>query len=203
MLIIGASFLAALVVVATRLIWFKISKLERTRRLSGLELRPNCLLTRHPIAFLTTSPTITRFFDDWHDVPLFLREHGYEVLVIDVPASTQAKNVVIEALDLMREKCHVIASQSHEATLAALAKHKHPMAVSLTLVTESARHPSSARNGSMKTAARLTVNDLKPLDVAIERFQIEALPSKKIFAFEERILDLAISLAERDAMMSD
>jgi pimeloyl-ACP methyl ester carboxylesterase len=42
-------------------------------------LRPNCLLTRHPVLFVHGIKNIFIFFDYWNGITLYLRNHGYDI----------------------------------------------------------------------------------------------------------------------------
>jgi hypothetical protein len=209
----------------------------RSRRLSGLELRPNCLLTRYPIAFISGPRTLFRLFDHWNDVPAYLREHGYEVMVIEPGKQASGPDAILSAIATLQSKCHLIADSSQEDLLTGLARSKSRQIASLTLVRNpSRRHSEQKRRPAGATA---TVEDLKPLDAAIEVFDIGAetkasaldkllvailirahnlvlwnrppvdpcetadLNTGAAWELEEKFLDLAVLLAERDAQWSD
>lgn len=203
---IGFSFLAALAIVGAAFVFHFRIRSHRLARLSGLELKPNCLLTRYPIAFVANPKSLFKFFDRLSDdVPAYLREHGYEVLVLEIPGrATDPARALIAALDSMSTRCHLIADSMHGSTFEMIANHKHPMVASLTLVSEPAqtRQPRLGRENH-----RPRLEDFKPLACAVETFEIAAASTThdgtKQFWFESRFLDLAISLAERDAMLSD
>jgi hypothetical protein len=179
-------------------------KSARQRRLKELELRPNCLLTRYPIAFLSRSRSLFRVFDLWRDIPYFLREHGYEILLVEPKEG-------IEFLNQLTEKTHLIADRSMESLIEQIADIKHERVASLTLVLKAAK--------ANQTKTRLSIHDLKPRASAIEIFElgtgtsapipVSASASTSTFVsmkngmIEMKFLDLAISLAERDAMSSD
>lgn len=57
----------------------------RAQRLKQLELRPNCLLTRAPLVFVTGRRSLLYFLNYWNEIPEFLREHGYQVQVCSLP----------------------------------------------------------------------------------------------------------------------
>lgn len=199
---------------------------QRRQRLNELELRPNCLLTRHPIAFIAGRRSVFRLFDHWNEVPLYLREHGYDVLTIEPnPRSVSAS--ALKALDELPGPCHIIADSSLSSDLETIARSRHANAASLTRVCNPRRRPRTRRRA-------LAIDDLKPLESAIEEFEIPsarpagfservnlallwahnhlivgsrravdpietaAVESRRPFALEERFLDLAVQLAERD-----
>lgn len=219
--------LSILVLVAAVVFQVRRTTLRR-KRMSDLELRPNCLLTRHPIAFISGRRSVFRLFDHWNEVPLFLREHGYEVLTIEPnPRSISAS--ALKALDELPGPCHIIADSSLNPELETIARSRHANAASLTRVFNPRRRPKADRRRG------LAIDDLKPLESAIEEFEIPVKPrpagfgervnlallwahnhlivgsrravdpietaaiqSRRPFALEERFLDLAVQLAERD-----
>ena len=201
-------------------------KKTRRRRLEGLELRPNCLLTRYPIAFVSGRRSVFRLFDHWNEVPSYLREHGYEVLLLE-PAAKDGAQSLLAALDDLGGKCHIIADSSSRDALERMASIDHPNVVSLTLIC----NPTKTTQ-----PARLAPSDLRPLKKAVEIFELRPpalasgvadwlalrllrahnvlvlgrgqmvdaletaeLSSREHWAIEGRFLELAISLAERDA----
>lgn len=208
----------------------------RKRHLSALELRPNCLLTRHPIVFVASPRSVFRLFSPWNNIPAFLREHGYEVLVLEPPSKADCASAILRTFERLDGKHHLIGDSSLEPVFMSLAQERHPKIATLTLAknrrTETRRHP--ARPPSPE--------DLKPLPSTIETLDIEPrhlegrprdwvnfaslalLSFHNAFSFgrrrkidaletghvltkswdiESRFLDLAISLAERDAQWCD
>jgi hypothetical protein len=209
----------------------------RRRRLKGLELRPNCLLTRYPIAFISGPRTLFRLFDHWNDVPVYLREHGYEVMVIEPGKNSRGPDAIMSAIETLPTKCHLIADSSQEDLLTALARSKNQHIASLTMVKNPARRRASPQRPP--AGATASVEDLKPLDAAIEIFEVgdtlRASATERLLTgilirahnlvlwnrwpvdpcetadintgttweLEEKFLDLAVLLAERDAQWSD
>jgi hypothetical protein len=238
---LSAAFFAASFIVASLMV--QLAKKQRRKlRLRGLELTPNCLLTRYPIAFLSGPRTLFRFLDHWNDVPLYLREHGYEVLIIEPSGRTPKERVEATAKALRENggRCHLIADASLEADMELIAELGIPTLSSLTVV----KNPERKVTG-LKSASQISIADLKPRRSAIEVFEIgspldfefdRARPSllelslrlllkchnlalrgrsaavdaietaelglfhssKQRFKNEERFLNLAVSLAERD-----
>jgi hypothetical protein len=217
---------------------FQISQRRlRAVRFRALTLKPNVLLTRYPITFLSGPRTVFRFFDHWNDIPLFLREHGYEVYVIEPTGRTPEERLksVCSALESMPTQCHLVADGSLEQDMQKLANLRLSKVSSFTVVKSSHRERSSSR------PTELSINDLKPLAKAVEFFEVPPvtdvvsttsgrfklillgahnflikrrtffvhpfetaeIPMAANFKSEERFLDLAISLAERDLIGSD
>ena len=222
------SLLASVIFVVSAMLFQIQRRKERRRRLDGLELRPNCLLTRHPIVFLAGRRSLFRPFEHWNEIPAYLREHGYDVWVLE-PASHSRVEALIEALDSLSGKCHLIADSSSHRELEELSRAQHAKIVSLTCV----RNPSRA---ALKRNSSPSVDDLRPLRSAIEFFDLESsfptlrgwkdklalacleihnriflergrrvdpfetgeVETQNAFAIESSYLDLAVQLAERD-----
>ena len=198
----------------------------RARRFQCLEIKQNCLLTRYPIVFLSGPRTVFRLFDHWNSVPIYLREHGYEVYVIEPQGKKRAERTssVLSAIESLG-RCHLIADGSLEADLEEIASLRPLGLASSTVVKTPDRLRAAAR------PAVLSPRDLRPS--LVENFTIQgssvdgwAAKSKLIllmahnfliqrrssfvhpfetaeispssFVSEARFLDLAISLAERD-----
>ena len=57
----------------------------------NFQLKPNCLLTRHPITFyqLPRSLRVPGTLWPWNGLPRYLRSHGYDIRVISKPAAIE------------------------------------------------------------------------------------------------------------------
>lgn len=218
------ALVAALLLLTATLVFQIGERRARARRFNQLVLKPNCLLTRYPIAFLAGPRTIFRLFNHWNDVPLFLREHGYEVYVIE-PSGRTSQERAASIKNSLTERCHIVADGSLERDLAGLADCAQ--AISLTLVRTSHRD---------RYSGAITAGDLRPKPYQV--FEAAPLPGSGTramvklillsahnfivrsrtqfvhpfetaelgldgFKSEQRFLDLAISLAERDVVGSD
>jgi len=86
----------------------------RVTLLNNLELRPNCLISRHPLVFVSGRSSLFRLFDHWNLIPGFLREHGYEILILEpmplVGYLLDSAASLIAALDDLPEQSHLIAT---------------------------------------------------------------------------------------------
>lgn len=51
----------------------------------NLALRPNCLMTKSPLVFIPGPKKFLFYKKSFGDLPRFLHEHGYEVLLLDLP----------------------------------------------------------------------------------------------------------------------
>ena len=176
---------------------------SRTRRFRELELKPNCLLTRYPLVFITKQKSLFDglsiwrglFRDDWNDIPKYLREHGYEVLIL-TPNPADPFGSIVETLSAYESKYHLIASEREQALVERLADFSHPKVVSYTLARFDGRGLSNQK-------AKISIADLRPLNVAVEVIEISRRSTGHIWELEEHFLDHAISLAERDAGWCD
>jgi hypothetical protein len=234
---LALAFIAAVTLLGLIVLFQIERKKTRRRRLDGLELRPNCLLTRYPIAFVSGRKSVFRFFDHWNEIPSYLREHGYEVLLLEPNAKSETQSL-LAALDDLGGKCHIVADSSSRAVLERMAVAKHANVISLTLVSNQAFSAPALEfgNADARRARKLAPEDLRPLPSAVEIFEIQTTPletglteqmallllkahnflvlgrgrfidaleiaevtSRAPWALEGRFLELAISLAERDA----
>lgn len=170
MLFFFASIILGLLVIAASLLFQVLQRRKRALRFRGLELKPNCLLTRYPMAFISGPRTLFRLFDHWNDIPLYLREHGYEVFVIEPSGRLQAERAesVRAAVSQLSSHCHLIADGSLESELKQIAQMRLPHVSSLTVVK--ARHRE--RFADLRSPA-LSVNDLRPVAMAVEVFEID------------------------------
>lgn len=62
-----------------------LTNLYREHRKFSFELKPNCLLTRKPVVFLTGPRSVFYFRKYWNGYPEVLAEHGYEVFTLPLP----------------------------------------------------------------------------------------------------------------------
>ncbi|WP_413287908.1 hypothetical protein [Bdellovibrio sp. HCB337] len=62
-----------------------ITNLYREHRQYRFQLKPNCLLTRNPIVFITGPRSIFYFRKYWNAYPEVLAEHGYNVFTLHLP----------------------------------------------------------------------------------------------------------------------
>jgi hypothetical protein len=201
-----ASFLLAVVVIASLLGYRAYRRHLRRVRFSLLELRPNCLLTRYPILFLASKPTLLQPFEQWDDIPLFLREHGYDVVVVENFESTWTSDGIRSTLEKFDQKFHLIASETCRNAIEELAMAPLSACQTMTVV---ATRPAKLEDRSVQPS-KWRAEDLKPRKSLIETFDVSPVRLKRLillnpssWKLEERFLELAISLAERDAQWSD
>lgn len=73
-----------------------LTNLAREFRPYSIELKPNCLLTRHPVVFLTGPRSIFYFRKYWNSFPVLLAEHGYEVFTLHLPWQGPARKLKMQ-----------------------------------------------------------------------------------------------------------
>lgn len=74
------------VLVPTLIFAFAVfTNIYREHRHYKITLKPNCLLTRHPVVFLTGLRSLFYFRKYWNAYPEILAEHGYEVFTLHLP----------------------------------------------------------------------------------------------------------------------
>ena len=154
----------------------------RRARLQDVELRPNCLLTRHPIIFVGSRRSLFRIFEPWNEIPGFLREHGYEVFVLEprfTKFSQGSKSVTAQiraALDALAQgdtgplsKFHLIAESSIEDEWIKLAAECDSRVATLTLAVRQATRVPQTEFFQDRTKA------LKPLASSIVELPLDQL----------------------------
>lgn len=211
---LGSSFSIGLLVGVQFLI-----EMIRTRRTRDLELKPNCLLTRYPLVFLTGRRSIFYFRNYWNQIPNFLAEHGYEVEILELPwKNGSARLNAAEAMLARRDRpCHLIADSSQLKELEAIWSLHLPTVMSATVAFQP-RKTSIVRTEDLKPAfsgvQSLALPETKQLSVkglflsmhnvlsnrtGILGAEVGANSPAETFLIERKYLEHAISLAERDA----
>lgn len=113
-----------------------LTNLYRERRRYEVRLKPNCLLTRHPIVFVTGPRSLFYFRKYWNAYPEVLAEHGYEVFTLHLPWSGEQRRLRMkEFLDQSNKnlkKHHFICDEVTYQELLPLFKPR-PQLGSLTL----------------------------------------------------------------------
>lgn len=98
-----------------------ITNVYRQRRSYKIQLKPNCLLTRHPIVFVTGPRSIFYFKKYWNAYPEILTEHGYEVFTLHLPWSGSQRGAVLQKFireqEILKKKYHFICDEITSAEL--------------------------------------------------------------------------------------
>ena len=173
-------------------IWVQMQlRRERKNRLDQMELIPNCLLTRHPILFVASSRSLFRLFEPWNQIPVFLREHGYEVFVFEPnyrrlfqrrkPVAEQIKDSLAvlahSSSNIAFKKFHVIADSSSRAVIGKVAMELNPNIASLTVAVADTKQIA---------VFKIQPASLKPLAIPITELSIgESSASRGDFRFSK------------------
>lgn len=146
----------------------------RARRLIDLELRPNCLLTRSPIVFVTGRRSLLYFLNYWNEIPGFLREHGYQVEVCALPwrGFNSRYSALSNFIETSPRPVHLIADSSSKAEVEKLLLTKR------------------SRVSSAEFAEEITGEKTLPRALGLR--------SDNNWSIETRYLDHAIALAENE-----
>lgn len=92
-----------------------LSNLYREHRHYKITLKPNCLLTRHPVVFVTGLRSLFYFRKYWNAYPEILAEHGYEVFTLHLPwRGPERRQKMREFLNQQRElgqKYHFVCDE--------------------------------------------------------------------------------------------
>ena len=161
--------------ILTLLVAFRwLSVRQRNKRLVDLELRPNCLLTRSPIVFITGRRSLLYFLNYWNEIPGFLREHGYDVRVCTLPwrGTVTRYQSLSQYLETVTRPVHLIADSTSRTEVEKLLLTKRARIVSFNFAEE--------------------ITGKTHLQQAI------GLKSDRSWTIESKYLDHAIQLAESE-----
>ena len=199
-LLIALTISALLICLADRL---------RGQFTSGFEPLPNCLLTRHPIVFITGHRSLFYFRNYWNQVPRYLYEHGYDVTVWELPwRSTEARQQAVRAR-LSTTPVHIIGDSSSYQLLDWLASGNRSGIASVTLVCGKKLAKPLPQGVEVFTTTPATLSwpiYLQRLSLLLHNLFIA--PRSGVHHQEvgsanlKQFLNLCISLAENDARCS-
>jgi hypothetical protein len=130
------SFILCLLVFFVGLAVFS-NRFRRTHLLE-FELKPNCLLTRWPVVFVTGSRSLFYFSRYWNLYPVFLAEHGYEVFTIHLPWKSQDERRarLRGVLNDKDKKFHLVMDANTALELKEILQN-HPAVMSVTTLRDS------------------------------------------------------------------
>lgn len=91
--------------------------IHRHRQKKIWSLRPNCLMTRYPLVFLTGRRSLFYFLSYWNDIPDYLAQHGFQVQILSLNwNNTRIRTFQIEtyldAKSKARERFHLFVDAS-------------------------------------------------------------------------------------------
>jgi hypothetical protein len=193
-----------------------LTNLRRAHHTPHFDLKPNVLLTRYPLVFVSGHRSLFYFLGYWDQIPPLLAAHGFEVFNLTLP--WQGRTRRIERLRNFLEKksndglsMHLFIDSSTKEELEYLLKEKdRPCLVSVTLLQNGHEVAKSSLN-----ALHRPIEDLA-LPSASQRSwvwtfhrwlhpQLWKLSSKnsgflRSEALEKMLLERSQFLAERDLL---
>lgn len=127
------------------------TNLYREHRRFDFTLKPNCLLTRKPVVFLTGPRSLFYFRKYWNGYPEVLAEHGYEVFTLPLPWRGEERlrrmQEYLEVQTKLGRKYHFICDRYTAEELKKLFDGSQPVA-SLTVIEGAHNVVSSHTRGS-------------------------------------------------------
>jgi hypothetical protein len=181
----SVALLCVIVTVATQVIFRK----RRLRRFHEMELLPNILLTRHPILFIGRQRSLFRLSGDFLELPIFLREHGYQVEEVEIKSGWHSHREIEKSIIFLLDapKTHVFLPYAFRETAIKLAFDGHPGLASLTVI------------GGRRESLKVERIHLRPPRVPLHlRADLAPKIAKSDFRIENSALDHVVSLAESD-----
>lgn len=171
-------------------VWQRWLSKRRLRRFQNLSLVPNVLLTRHPIVFVSRARSLFGLGGDFFELPVFLREHGYQVEEIEVrtqnlsdPEMTKLLRRLLGGPPFSETKVHLVLSEAFSTSAYDLAFEGDPHLQSLTVLGE-----------ENSKSLRLT----PPRVPFYSRPDLRPLPTARNFQTELSALQHFVSLAESE-----
>lgn len=133
---------------------FLVQNWQRARLTEVKELKPNCLLTRHPLVFISGKRSLFYFLAYWNEIPHWLASHGYEVFHLPLPWKNSRKRKqslqnFLTQKSASGERFHLFLDQSsYNIVKALLQSQDFSCLASVTLIgketsTEAALAPQS------------------------------------------------------------
>jgi hypothetical protein len=190
---------------------FTIANNFRRHPTKDFALMPNCLMTRSPFVFITGLRSPFYFRNYWNRIPLYLREHGYEVLELDLPWRGGNERCIdlTHFLEAAKKEnlCFHFIFDSSSATEAEWLKSRNSSVVqSLTVATSEVLGLQPATVGSLGFANTLVVFCHKlylPKNLVFSPVVLGLGSIVPDLTVEKEFLRLAISLAEKEMNLAD
>lgn len=185
------SAVAALTLVAIAITTQLILQKRRLKRFHDLQLIPNILLTTHPVLFIGRNRSLFRLSGDFLELPIYLREHGFQVEEIELRTRGLKKADILKCITSLLQqtqserspKAHLFLPEAFGESAFDLAFDGHPNLASLTVIGADQINRVQLRPPRVPLHVR---PDLKP---QIAKFD---------FQTERSTLDHVVSLAESD-----
>lgn len=138
-----AGFLISISIVAV----IVLHNLRRAKNIKQWELKPNCLMTRHPLVFITGRRSLFYFLSYWNQIPNFLSEHGFDVTILSLNwnnTNIRTKQLVqnFVGLERVHKKVHLFIDQTTLSELVLLIQNRDFESIaSITLIGNGAKLP--------------------------------------------------------------
>ncbi len=139
--------LAGLILSFTTVCLILLHNLRRAKNIQKWELKPNCLMTRHPLVFLTGRRSLFYFLSYWNQIPHFLSQHGYDVTIISLNwnnTAVRSKQILQNLVELerARKKVHLFIDQTTLAEIVLLLQRRDFESIaSITLISRNGKLP--------------------------------------------------------------
>lgn len=185
------SVISALAVIAIALTVQLILQGRRLKRFHNLQLIPNVLLTTHPVLFIGRNRSLFRLAGDFLELPVFLKEHGFQVEEIELQTRGLNKAAIAKCISSLLDqargtsapKTHLFLPEAFSDLAFDFAFEGHPNLASLTVIA----------------ADRINRVQLRPPRVPLHvRPDLKPQIAKFDFQIERSTLDHVVSLAESD-----
>lgn len=210
LIIIGLPFI--LIFSALVLNWLRVLRTHK------INLRPNCLITRYPITFLSGKQSPFYFGKYWNNLPEYLAEHGYEVNTLNLPSrSTELRSLKLDAiLKTQKQPLHLFCDCSTIIEDLPVLKKYSTICKSINVFTtqDAPKEISNIKNLYIHKVTRLNSKSL-PFDYTSLGHKLITGPNDRsdlqhLNLMEQKQFDFmagqylksAISLAEHDLMHS-
>ncbi len=188
------------------------SNLHRQKLRYKFSLQPNCLLTSHPIIFLSGKTSLFYFGKYWNCIPEWLEAHGYDVMEFNFSKNSRETRIqeLQSFLELTKgEALHFAGDASSLDELNWLAKQDMPTEASLTMFSNTEprnlcekirfNRVLSEKNGAHSHTYWGVLTRLHSIAKAPIEGQTLCTPNhKNLNQVAHQYLHWAISLAERD-----
>lgn len=192
----------------------------RARSFPDFDLKPNCLLTRWPLVFISGTQSIFYAKKYWNLYPIYLAEHGYEVFHLELPTKRGAARIRFfkKFLELEDSKhLHLIFDQEvYQELNKELNLDSYKNIRSITVLTDlplksTKLSPSSIPHEEILSAPGQRAKPLVKAAYQLHQFLFGPCPSLSTlgvcsdsqFENAEKLLLRAQDLAERDLIDGD
>ncbi len=146
---------------------------HRSQKRPTFALQNNCLLTNHPLVFVSGERSLFYFVNYWNWIPEALRNHGYEVFEIRLPWKLKArKKALLQFLKHCEDqgrKIHLVTDFTNQGILDQLQESQLTATQSISLIkAEENLGPSKIQVEDLKPKSRAyRLVELKKSDIEI------------------------------------